>query len=138
MEAIVVVTVTSGIKSTQKPILKQNIEFLGGTITSNWYNKCTHVTVNEVILTSKVLCAVIKGVPIVTCEYWDTYVHNVKNNLLLPEAVDFKPVCSEIILNRNVCFKYNPERTTLFKDKIFVFLTAHEKTNLNEMIEMAG
>lgn len=100
---------------------------------------CTHVTAEEIVLTVKILCAVIAGTPIVTLKYWKDYVNNVKQNLPSPNVADYKPPCSEMILNyQNIDLDYKDERRSLFKDKIFVFPTKREKDKMVDMIRLAG
>ena len=128
----------SGLNAEQKIKLTENVIFLNGKIDSNWNKACTHVTVSEITLTAKVLYALILGQPMVTLQFWDDYVTNVKCNSLPPDVKNYVPRFSEMVLQKNFSLEYLPERKTLFKNLTFVFATDQIKKTMDVLIKMAG
>ncbi|XP_031347312.1 nibrin isoform X2 [Photinus pyralis] len=137
-QAVSIVNTTSGIKSEHKTQLKDNMVTLGGLLVQNWKKDCNYVTVEEMMLTVKVLSAVIAGVPIVNVSYWDDYVKCVKAHEPLPDVKNYVPKCSEVIINDNISFEYKEERRELFKNKLFVFPKKSDNEKMVGLINLAG
>ncbi|KAK4877261.1 hypothetical protein RN001_009767 [Aquatica leii] len=138
LNQVSIITTTSGIGSDQKHKLKNTITAIGGLLVQNWTNQCTHVSVNEITLTVKVLSAVITGVPIVTLKYWDYFINCVNNKKPIPSPLNYIPKCSEPILKENLNFEYKEERRQLFKDKIFMFPLKSDTAKMASLIKAAG
>lgn len=122
LEEICLKVTYSGLHSEQKKLLLQKLKYLGATVSPTWSADCTHVTVRDVKLTAKILCAITSGCPIITLRYWNEYVNCVENNMQLPFISHYMPICSEEMLNEEIDLTYKNERKTLFANKIFVFL----------------
>lgn len=137
-QAVSIVNTTSGIKSEHKTQLKDNMMTLGGVLVQNWKKECNYVTVEEMMLTVKVLSAVIAGVPIVSVSYWDDYVKCVKANIAIPDVKSYVPKCSEVVISDNISFEYKEERRELFKNKLFVFPKKSDNEKMAGLINLAG
>ncbi|KAK5642578.1 hypothetical protein RI129_008745 [Pyrocoelia pectoralis] len=138
LQTMSVVNTTSGIKSEHKTQLKNNMNILGGLMVQNWTEQCNYVTVEEMMLTVKVLSALVVGVPIVCVKYWDDYVNCLKENKPVPDVKEYQPKCSEVVINENVSLEYREERKNLFKNKVFVFPKKGDKEKIASLIKLAG
>lgn len=138
LQMVSVVNTTSGIKSEHKTQLKNNMTVVGGLMLQNWTEQCNYVTVEEMMLTVKVLSALIAGVPIVCVKYWDDYVNCLKENKPVPDVKEYQPKCSEVVINENVSLEYREERKNLFKNKLFIFPKEGDKEKIASLIKLAG
>lgn len=139
VEEIVIINVISNLTKTQKKDVTQNVAYLKGIISDVWRPDSTSVTVNQIVLTPKVLCALINGIPVVTLKYWDDFVANVKANLPPPQTKDYLPPYGEAILSaRSLKWEYNPMRKTLFQNKVFIFLNENIKKQMQDLVAAAG
>lgn len=114
------------------------IEAVKGEFTSKWSPSCTHLTVKELIVSVKVLCAITYGQPIVLIQYWQDLLKCIKKNIKLPDVENYLPPISESLLNKDVSLKYKPERKTLFEGKIFVFPDENLKKQMASIVKIAG
>ncbi|KAJ8930978.1 hypothetical protein NQ314_016175 [Rhamnusium bicolor] len=111
---------------------------LGGQYIENWTTDCTHLTVEEVTLTVKVLHALIDEKPIVKPAYWSKFAENVRNNLPPPTIENYnKPPIAEALLNK-IELKNDPQRKILFNGKLFLFPKEKNKKQMEEIIQKAG
>lgn len=110
---------------------------LKGQYVDTWTSDCTHLTLKQIILTVKMLHALIDNKYYVTMDYWTSYVDKIKNQLPLPCATDFKPPMAEILLNQ-VDLVPDARRKTLFAKKTFVFPTEQMRAQMSEIIAKAG
>lgn len=118
-------------------MIKQTIQILGGECVNNWSPQCTHLTVKEVVLTVKVLHALLDDKPIIMMKFWDKFLECVKKKIPPPDASEFKPPVAEKMIDHNaLCF--NPERKQLFKGKVFVFPDSKIQGKMKDIIEKAG
>ncbi|XP_074025637.1 nbs [Leptinotarsa decemlineata] len=132
--------VTSGtrLSSIHKTKLKKDIALLGGLYTDNWTSECTHLTVEEITLTVKVLHALIDQKPIVIPAYWSKYVENINKRLPPPNIEEYQnPPMAEALLNK-VELKSNITRKELFKGKTFMFLKEKSKMQMEDIIKKVG
>lgn len=128
----------SGINNAQKEQLVKKLSQIESKLTSKWSKSCTHMTVEKLKLTPKVLCAIIENQFIVSLKYWDDYVKAVQSNATLPNPSDYSPELEEITINQAVDLSYNPRRKTLFKNKIFVMLDERLHAEMREFFTLAG
>ncbi|RZC34047.1 nibrin, partial [Asbolus verrucosus] len=137
IEKVAIVTTSSGLSNGQKNKVQNNLHLLGGTLLSTWDSTCTYLTIQEIILTMKVLLALIDDRPIVKLEYWDKLVENVKAKLPPPNIEDFRPPIAETLVDPS-SLVVKPERKVLFAGKIFVFPTSKIKSKMDELVDKTG
>lgn len=122
----------------EKKVLARVLKRLDGNITVNWSKECSCLTVREIMLTLKVLCALIEKQPIVTINFWTDYIKHVNENRPPPDPKDYKAAYAENVLNKNFNFKEDCCRKSLFKDKVFIFKNKISKVKIEAVIELAG
>lgn len=129
----------SGLSSNKKNVLKSNVEYCGGRFIDKWSPCCTHLVVEEITLTIKVLQALINELIIVTPDYWVAYKQSMDNNTSTPNTNKYNnPKISEQLQRSDFqCIK-NPIRKTLFQNKIFVFYKNNFKEQMQNVIESCG
>ncbi|CAG9771788.1 unnamed protein product [Ceutorhynchus assimilis] len=104
-----------------------------------WDDSCTHLTVEKLTLTIKVLQALIDEKPIVTLDYWAACEESLAQKLPMPNIEEYnKPPVAEQLLKSDFQYRFNSQRRSLFKDKMFVFQTANCKKQMEEVIEKCG
>lgn len=128
----------SGINSAKKNELIKNLSFLKPTFSNNWSVNCTHIIVEDLKLTPKVLCGLIENQTIVTLKFWDDYIAAVKNNRNLPNPLNYKPDLNEASLDKDVDLSFNPNRKTIFQNKIFVFPNSKLLSQVDILIKVCG
>lgn len=138
LDQITLNIVTSNLKSKDKPILQNCLEFLRAHRLPDWNRNCSFVVVSELILTAKVLCGLTLRRPIVNAKYFEDLVACVKNNTPPPEPDKYMPELHETLLNKNIKLDRNAERFNLFKGKTFVFLTTKSEQHMQELISLTG
>ncbi|KAJ9581977.1 hypothetical protein L9F63_003667 [Diploptera punctata] len=133
------VVTTSTLTPVEKKKLKEQIVKLGGNLVSNWQDSVTHVTMSSLTLTVKVVCALAKGIHIVTPQFWEQYITAISSNEPVPDGKNFIPPLAETTLNVNeVSFDVNENRKNLFVGKKFIFFSDHQHKNYSCMINAAG
>lgn len=137
IEMVRIKTSTSGMESDRKEKLNVMLGKYGLEITNSWDESCTHLTVDTLLATVKVLQALLDNKPIVTSDYWNKVLKSIKNKSQAPNPDDFFPNSSEQYLNKE-CFKYNPDRNKVFQYKILMTHTEKDKSKLSSLIEKAG
>lgn len=139
MECVKITVVTSNLKKVDKGAVVENVVALGGTVLNTWKPDCTVLVVKEIMLTPKVLICIIWGTPIVTPKYFAEFLRNVKENRPPPDTKNYRPPCGEAVLpQKSVNLNYNPERKTLFANKVFVFSNKTIWNQMTDLIQAAG
>ncbi|KAK9891208.1 hypothetical protein WA026_013523 [Henosepilachna vigintioctopunctata] len=110
---------------------------LGGELLKEWDNSCTHLTSSEILITLKVLHAIMDNKKIVVPHYWEVYLQNITTGLLPPDAADYYPPLGENIINSSYV-KYNPHRNTVFEGKTFAFWNRKKQLKIESIIKKAG
>ncbi|KAJ8954433.1 hypothetical protein NQ318_011109 [Aromia moschata] len=132
-----VTTTGTRLNSAQKIQLKSDLATIGGRYVENWNAECTHLTIEEITLTVKVLHAIIDEKPIVKPAYWSKFAENVNKMKPPPDINEYnKPPIAEALLN-NVEFSTDPRRRSLFKGKLFVFSKEKTKKQMEDVIRKA-
>jgi len=91
------------------------------------------------MLSLQVVCALAKGKPIVTPQYWDNYITALSTKQLFPNFKDYIPPLAESTLNVNeVSFDVNENRKKLFVGKLFVFSSSQQYDIYSCMVTAAG
>lgn len=129
---------TSGLTPQEKKILSKILEKLDGKVLDHWSKDCSYLTVRAIMLTLKVLCALIERQPIVNEDYWTDFLKHINQNLPPPDPNSYKPTFAENVLNKNINFSDERSRKTLFSNKIFVFKDKSSKAKVETIIELAG
>jgi hypothetical protein len=137
LEKVNVVTTGSGLNNEQKSQLKNRINAIGGSVLNNWEESCTHITTQELMLTVKVLHALVDDKPIVKLEYWDQFLQNMKELKPPPDVSDFEPPVAESLINKTK-MSFNPTRRILFTNKTFVFATEKIRLKMADLIAKTG
>ncbi|XP_050509460.1 nibrin [Diabrotica virgifera virgifera] len=132
------VTTATQQSPTQKEALKKYLSYIQGKYVDTWNEECTHLTVEKISLTLKVLNALLEDKPTVEPGFWKKFAENVSNSLRPPDISAYNdPPLAQGLLNK-VEFKNGIDRKNLFKDKIFLFTLEQEKKQVEELISKAG
>ncbi|KAH8242410.1 hypothetical protein KR032_005861, partial [Drosophila birchii] len=112
------VTTVSALTRAQVLELEEELlKPLGGVVSPNWTEECSHLTMNEASVTVKLLHALLENKPIVTFAFWRKFLQAARSIHVKegwPQPKDYQPT--------NMDVKWRPERTTLFAGKTFVFM----------------
>ncbi|KAH8270081.1 hypothetical protein KR018_003727, partial [Drosophila ironensis] len=128
-----IVTTASALTRAEVQELETLLEPLGGAVAPTWTEQCTHLTMNEVSVTVKLLHALLENKPIVTFAYWRSLLQaaqrvHVKEGWPLPE--EYQPT--------NMDVRWRPERTRLFAGKTFVFMNRKHFEIYGTVVQKAG
>ncbi|KAH8343326.1 hypothetical protein KR059_008319, partial [Drosophila kikkawai] len=127
------VTTASALTRTQVQELEELLKPLGGVVSLNWTEECSHLTMNEATVTVKLLHALLENKPIVTFAFWRKLLQaaqsiHVKEGW--PQPKDYQPT--------NMDVEWRPERTTLFAGKTFVFMNRKHFEIYGAVVQKAG
>ncbi|XP_051861225.1 nibrin [Drosophila albomicans] len=114
------ITTPSSLSRSELEELQQLLQPLGAVLLPSWTNHCTHLTMDNVSVTVKLLHALLDNKPIVSMAFWRAlakFVHRVHVSEDWPQPEDFPPAQSEDMPS----IKWNPQRTQLFARKTVVF-----------------
>ncbi|VEN57567.1 unnamed protein product [Callosobruchus maculatus] len=132
------VTTATRLSGAEKMQLKNEMQSIHGSYVEEWSQDCTHLTVKEIALTVKVLYALIDDKPIIMPQYWTALKKHVTLGEDAPKIEDYnKPPVNETLLSR-VEWKREINRTNLFKNKLFIFLTENSKKTMEGVISRLG
>ncbi|XP_013917592.1 PREDICTED: nibrin [Thamnophis sirtalis] len=133
------VVCSSCLDVSQKNILNKNILQLGGHVVNEWNEECTHLVMVLVKVTVKTICALICGRPIMKPEYFDELIKAIQAKQTLPLPERFFPRIGEpSIESENIDLTKCPRRRTIFRGKLFMFLTAKQHAKLSSAIKLGG
>ena len=120
--------------------LQSVVAKLGGNIANTWQPCATHLAINQVILNVKVTQALANAVPIVEDDFFVKMQEAIEMGLTeLPNAKDFIPPISENGLdNDKTLLVPTVTRKSLFKDRVFVFLSTKQLKRLGQTCAAAG
>jgi len=120
------VVTSSTLGSAESAELKNILHKLGGHFVPEWKEKCDYVVMEKITLTIKVTCAVLAAKFIVTPAFFKDYLSAVETKkTTLPKPQDFMPPIVEAqLINSNASFAPNKKRTTIYKEKLFLFENA--------------
>lgn len=129
----------STLNSAEKSQLKGIVQALNGQLVSDWQENTTHLTMNKITLTVKVVCALGYGKPIVNLEFWNALKNAVETNTKLPNYENYTPPLVEKALHKSkVSFTIDLGRRTLFAGKTFIACCPAQKQRLENMVVAAG
>jgi len=136
--------VTTSMLKDKKPLDSWLMEIDSGTkVRPQWTENTTHLAMNTISLSVKVVNCLAKGVPIVTPEYFRDYICSLKSKQQLPQVSAYTPPVSQSdsenqLRGPNISFGINKERKHLFEGKIFVFLSLKQLKDNETPISLAG
>ncbi|KAH8369777.1 hypothetical protein KR093_000953, partial [Drosophila rubida] len=114
------VTTPSSLARSELEELQKILQPLGAALLPTWTKDCSHLTMDNVSVTVKLLHALLDNKPIVTVAFWSAlakFVRRVHVSENWPNPEDFPPSQSEDMPS----IKWNPVRTKLFAHKTVVF-----------------
>ncbi|KAI8040550.1 hypothetical protein M5D96_006493, partial [Drosophila gunungcola] len=120
------VTAVSALTRPEIKWLAEMLEPLGGTVSPDWTEECTHLTMNEVSVTVKLLHALLENKPIKLLLSAQK-VHVTEG---WPQPEDYQPT--------NMDVTWRPERTRLFAGKTFVFMNRKHFEMYGSVVQKAG
>lgn len=118
--------------------IKAQLNDLGVNITKDWQPECTHLTMPCITLTLKVVSALVCLRPIVGPSFWAQCLRCRSENLPMPDPHSFLPQIKESVLSQQANFHLEPERSTLFQGKNFIFFSRHQMNSYKSIIQEAG
>lgn len=119
-------------------IVKAQLNDLGVNISKDWQPECTHLTMPCITLTLKVVSALVYLRPIVGPSFWAQCLRCRSENLPMPDPHSFLPQIKESVLSQQANFHLEPERSTLFQGKNFIFFSRQQLNNYKSIIQEAG
>ncbi|XP_002007605.4 nibrin [Drosophila mojavensis] len=130
-------TTASALNATEIHELNNLIKSLNGAIVPSWTDECSHLTMDTVTITVKLLHALLDNKPIVRIDFWRELVKlakrvHVPNDLPKPE--DYMPKQPEDMPS----IKWRPERTKLFAGKTFVFMNRKHLDMYGTVVQKAS
>ncbi|XP_045461602.1 nibrin [Harmonia axyridis] len=128
------ITCSTGVKENEEELCSI-IKELGGEYLKDWNDTCTHLTTAEIMVTLKVLHAIMDNKKIVTPNFWRSYLNNLREMKLPPDPSEFYPPLGESMIHSKY-LDYNPNRKTIFTNKTFGFWK--KRRSMQDIISKAG
>lgn len=138
LDKLEVSSLSSMLTLNEKKTLKKDMDTINGTLLSEWSDKCTHLTVCTITITPKVLQALSGTVPVVTPDFWTSFIAAAHAGSDLPNTSDFVPPIAEPFLSGNFRFTVNVDRRRLFVKHEFVFMLTKHMERFESIIRMSG
>ncbi|XP_066139619.1 nibrin isoform X1 [Euwallacea fornicatus] len=137
-ESYAIVASSSALNIEKRNKLKEALDKCRGKYVDKWSDKCTHLVVEKLILTIKVLQALVDEKHIVSQDYFYDYAKSISEKGKIPDINEYnKPPVGEQML-RGFQNKFDTRRRTLFQHKVFVFLDPDSKKQIEELIKSCG
>ena len=131
--------VMSRINKSSQESLKSIAGKLGGFVTNSWKPEVTYLAINEIQLNIKVISALASSIPIVKEEFFNNLLAVFSSGAPTPSIKDWLPPVSDEGLDKDsTLFLPDSSRKTLFKDRLFVFLTTKQLKQLSPACTSAG
>ncbi|CAI8012351.1 Nibrin [Geodia barretti] len=124
--------------------LKQEAGSLGAEVVSSWSHRCSHLIMTNITVTVKVVCALSSCKPVVSPDWVREAVRCRRSSLPLPAPSAYQPQVVDSNLagcgedRQAVLFAPDYNRTALFKDRVFYFLSEKQLGRLRSCLEPAG
>ncbi|XP_034483683.1 nibrin [Drosophila innubila] len=131
------VTTPSSLARPEMEELQQLLQPLGGALLPTWTKECSHLTMDSVAVTVKLLHALLDNKPIVNVSFWREFskaAHRVHIFEDWPKPEDFPPAASQDMPS----IKWDPDRTRLFARKTFVFCNRKHFDVYGPVVQKAG
>uniref|UniRef100_A0A336LN68 CSON013831 protein n=1 Tax=Culicoides sonorensis TaxID=179676 RepID=A0A336LN68_CULSO len=128
-------TLTEDDKSTLAKILGK----IGGKVVESVTESCTHMTMKQILVTSKQLQSLVIGLPIVNMQYWIDVVKAVNLHQAFPNFKEYLPDIAEDDLRTcRLLFHVNISRRDVFRGKVFYFFTKRMFNQYKDTILLGG
>lgn len=137
LEELKLATTPSSLLRPEVEELSKLIGPLGGSVLPSWTNECSHLTMDMVSVTVKLLHALLENKPIVCIAYWREFskvAHRIHVSDDWPKPEDFPPDQPANMPS----IKWHPERTKLFAGITFVFCNSKHNEMYGPVVERAG
>ncbi|XP_028392471.1 nibrin-like isoform X2 [Dendronephthya gigantea] len=133
------VVYASCLNSAVKNNLKSQLSKLGGYLVNEWQKECSHLVMDSLSFTIKVIYALASCHPIVTQSFFDDLIQAIdsKTDMPCPEKY-MPPIKEDLIDTKVVSFHPNVARKSIFVEKLFVFLEKKQYKRLEQAISLAG
>lgn len=128
-------TVTTSFTAAEKKTLNALLGKIHVNMQDAFESTTTHLTIDVLSVTVKVLHAIMEKIPIVSTKFWLQFYDSLKNCQICPEIKDFKPRIDNELLRT---IDYDTDRKKIFAGKIFIFINKAQKENYAKLIEMGG
>jgi len=136
------VVVMSCINNNQtKSTIKNHVQTLGGYTKADWVSEATHLVMEKLTFTIKVVCAIACGKTIVTPKFIEDLVDccDKKKGQQLPSEQSYlPPITEQSLLNQEHLFFPNTHRKSLLDGKLFIALTTKQYKRIKQAVENAG
>ncbi|KAK7069130.1 hypothetical protein SK128_004115 [Halocaridina rubra] len=130
---------TSALASGCKGELQRTFLKLGGHIVPDWSSSCDFLVMNDITLTVKVVCALAAAKPIVTPEFFSSWVDAVENGTSLPDASQYLPALKEAgIAQSEADFSPKVERKHVLDGIQFLFASSRQFKRMETAVNLAG
>jgi len=134
--------VMSCVKATEsKNKILNLVQKLGGECQSNWSDNITHLVMEKVTFTIKVVCALASGKPIVSLKYFEDVLDccDQKKGKRIPLEINYLPEIDEANLMYKECLlQPNVQRKNLLVGKMFIALIKKQYKQLQQAIQLSG
>ncbi|KAI9105474.1 hypothetical protein DFS34DRAFT_644286 [Phlyctochytrium arcticum] len=129
----------SGLRAKQRGEVQQFANALGAKVMKEWTNECTHLVVETLKVTLKVVLALAQCKPIISVKWLSAAVARDWRNFALPPfTLHTAEVVDQAVDLSNVSLAPNVERGRLFKDFQFIVFSDDELRSLLPLITSSG
>ncbi|XP_014665101.1 PREDICTED: nibrin-like isoform X2 [Priapulus caudatus] len=133
------VVTTSCVDTEDKHSLKAHILRLGGHLVADWRKDSTHLVMNKITVTIKVVCALVSQRAIVTPAYILDLTTAIETRASHPQPHRYIPALAETsISTADVSFLPNQCRSSIFQGKTFIFLSSRQFKKLSLAVSLGG
>ena len=111
------------------------------TLESNMSANTSHLVMESIAVSIKVVNCLARGIPIVVAQYFRDLIQCLNTQQKLPDESGYLPpvAASEVQLRDNkISFAVNPQRAVLFRGLTFVFLCRRQFTEISPCCRYAG
>jgi len=134
------VVTTSCLEEKKKKALKSLVHKFGGHILGDWQpNITSHLVMDGLTFTRKVIHALAECCPIVTPSYVEDIANSTSQSAALERVHSYlPPLKEETISSMSKGFLPNEARRTLFKGKTFIFISKKQFKQYHAAVESSG
>lgn len=133
------VCLTSTLSDSHKKEMQMLMKRLGGHIESKITEDCSFIVMSEALVTTKLLQAMIKGIPIVEINYFKEVEKNIAACVKWSNPQNFTPKLEEqFLMFKNEFFTVYPQRKNVFQGKTFYFFSTRQYDYYKDIIESAN
>lgn len=139
VEHVEIIITTSLVTVESKANIDGMLKILDGRLFPHWNDACTHLVMDSITTTMKLLMALVNCVPVVTPQFFEQTLAAIQaKQPVLPKESAFIPsIEEEYILQEKSMYECNPNRLQLFEGKTFVFLNVAHQQQYQAVINAA-